>query len=64
MRATLGAGLLLVSTMLVGVAATPAEAATACDDGSADTTWLGPATEDGSASWAEPTNWTNDVPDR
>ncbi len=62
-RATLGAGLLHVSTMLVGLAAGPAEAATACDDGSAYTTWLGPATEDGSNSWAEPANWTNDVPD-
>ena len=46
--------------MLVGVAATPAEAATGCD--APDTTWVGPATQAGFASWAEPTNWTNGVP--
>ncbi len=56
----LGAGLLLVSTTLVGLAATPAEAATGCD--APDTTWVGPATEGGSVSWAEPTNWTAGVP--
>lgn len=60
-RATLGAGLLLVSTVLVGVAAVPADAATGCDDPDA-TTWVGPATEGGSASWDEPTNWTDGVP--
>jgi hypothetical protein len=32
MRATLGAGLLLVSPMLVSVAATPTEAAAVCAD--------------------------------
>ena len=46
--------------MLVGVAATPADAATGCD--APDTTWVGPATPDGSASWDEPTNWSNGVP--
>jgi hypothetical protein len=63
MRATLGAGLLLVSTTLVSVAATPAEAAIACED--PDTiAWVGPATEGGSASWDEPTNWSGgEVPD-
>lgn len=62
MRANLGAGLLLVATTLVAVAATPAGAASVCDDGSADTTWVGPATADGSASWAESSNWSNGVP--
>jgi hypothetical protein len=61
-RANLGAGLLLASTMLVGVSATPAEAATGCDDGSADTTWRGPETEGGSVSWADDANWSNGVP--
>ena len=60
MRATLGAGLLLFSTMLVGVAGVPADAATGCE--SPDTTWVGPATEGGSTSWDEPSNWTNGVP--
>lgn len=60
MRATLGAGLLLVSTMLVGLAGTPAEAATGCDN--PDTTWVGPATEGGSVSWDETANWSNGVP--
>ena len=60
MRATLGAGLLLAATTLVGVAATPAEAVSGCD--APTTTWVGPATEGGSASWEEPTNWTNGVP--
>jgi hypothetical protein len=45
--------------MLVGVAAAPADAATGCD--APDTTWVGPA-EGGSASWAEPSNWTAGVP--
>jgi hypothetical protein len=48
--------------MLVGVSATPAEAATGCDDGSADTTWRGPETEGGSVSWADDANWSNGVP--
>jgi hypothetical protein len=61
-RATLGAGLLLATSMLVGVPATPAEAASVCDDGLADTAWRGPATEGGSVSWAETSNWTNGVP--
>ena len=60
MRATLGAGLLLFPTMLVGVAGVPADAATGCE--SPDTTWVGPATEGGSTSWDEPSNWTNGVP--
>ena len=61
-RATFGLLLCLVSTVLVGVGPTPGEAATACDDGAADTTWVGPATESGSVSWSEPANWTNGVP--
>ncbi|HET7195392.1 MAG TPA: hypothetical protein VFI99_10440 [Nocardioides sp.] len=61
MRAILGAGLLLVSTTLVGAAATSAEAVTGCDVPT--TTWVGPATEGGSASWNEPTNWSSGVPD-
>ena len=60
MRATLGAGLLLVSTTLVGVAATPAEAATGCE--SPDTTWLGPGTEGAPPWWHDPSNWSNGVP--
>jgi hypothetical protein len=48
--------------MLVGVTVTPAEAASACDDGSANTTWVGPATEGGSVSWAESSNWSNGAP--
>lgn len=60
MRARLGAGLLLVSTTLVAVAATPADAASGCD--APDTTWVGPATEGGSASWGEPSNWSGGVP--
>ena len=59
-RATLGGGLLLVSTSLVGIVATPAEAATGCEN--PDTTWVGPATEGGSVSWDETANWTNGVP--
>jgi hypothetical protein len=39
---------------------TAADAATACDD--PDTTWVGPAAEDGSGAWNEPSNWTAGVP--
>jgi hypothetical protein len=46
--------------MLVGLSVAPADAATGCD--APDTTWVGPATEGGSVSWDEPTNWTNGVP--
>ncbi len=60
MRVTHAAGLLLVSTTLVGLAATPADAATGCE--APDTTWVGPATEGGSTSWADSANWTNEVP--
>ena len=60
MHATLGAGLLLVSTMLVGLSVTPAQAAAAC--AAPDTTWLGPNVEGGSTSWTEPTNWSDGVP--
>ena len=46
--------------MLVAVAATPAEAVAGCDN--PDTTWVGPAIEGESASWADPANWSADVP--
>ena len=46
--------------MLVGVTGVPADAATGCD--APDTTWSGPATQSGSTSWDEPTNWSAGVP--
>ena len=61
MRIAHGAGLLLVSTTLVGGVATPAEAASVCDDGLADTTWVD-AAENGFSLWDEPANWSNGVP--
>jgi hypothetical protein len=57
-RATFGAGLLLVSATLVGLTQSPVAAATACV--SPDTTWTG--TPSGSLSWADEANWSDGVP--
>ena len=61
MRFAHGAGLLLVSTLLVGLAATPAQAATGCE--APDTRWVAQATPNfTSSSWDDPENWSNGVP--
>jgi hypothetical protein len=52
--------LLVAAPCLALVSTDPVAAATGCD--APETTWRGPATPEGSASWAELSNWTNGVP--
>jgi hypothetical protein len=61
MRIGLGTALLLAATSLVGLTSSPVGAAADCE--AADTTWQGPADEGASASWDEPGNWSDGVPD-
>ena len=60
MRIGLGTALLLAASSLVGLSPSPVAASTGCE--TPDTTWQGPATPEGSASWHEPTNWVGGVP--